>query len=230
MRRKARSLGVHYLTEEAIGLERRGGRIASVSLRSGEVLTGDVFVNAAGPWAAPIAASCDIDLPVRARRRTVHVFSCRTALPEPVPLVADPAGFWFRPEGALFIAGTTPLPGQPDPDDLPLEVDPDEFEDRVWPLLAERVPAFEAIRSTGAWAGYYEVNTVDHNGIVGPHPDIDNLLFANGFSGHGLQHAPGIGRGLAEWIATGRYATLDLTPLGFGRLIAGSPYPEINVI
>jgi glycine/D-amino acid oxidase-like deaminating enzyme len=158
------------------------------------------------------------------------VFSCRTPLPGGMPLVADPSGLWFRPEGALYLAGTSPLPGEPDEDDLPLDAAAESFEDKVWPLLAQRVPAFEAVRSSGAWAGYYEVNTFDHNGIVGPHPEVDNLLFANGFSGHGLQHAPGIGRGLAEWIALGRYETLDLAPLGYDRLLAGTPYPEINVI
>lgn len=230
LRRTARALGVVYRADEAIGLERRGRAIEAVRLKSGERLTTDLVVNAAGPWAARVAGFAGIDLPVRARRRIVHVFACREPLAGPLPLVADPNGLWFRPEGALFIAGTSPLPGQADPDDLPLEVAGDRFEDEVWPLLAARVPAFEAIRHTGAWAGYYEVNTFDHNGIVGPHPEVDNLLFANGFSGHGLQHAPGIGRGLAEWIAAGRYQTLDLTPLGFDRLLAGTPYPEINVI
>lgn len=230
LRRTARALGVAYRADEAVGLDRRGRLIEAVRLKSGERLNADIVVNAAGPWAGGVAAWAGIDLPVRARRRVVHVFSCRTPLPAPLPLVADPSGLWFRPEGALYIAGTSPLPGQPDPDDLPLEVAADRFEDEVWPLLAARVPAFEAIRQTGAWAGYYEVNTFDHNGIVGPHPEVDNFLFANGFSGHGLQHAPGIGRGLAEWIALGRYETLDLAPLGFDRLLAGTPYPEINVI
>jgi glycine/D-amino acid oxidase-like deaminating enzyme len=229
LRRTARHLGVHYLTEEAIGFDRRGRRVEAVRLASGARLAGDVFVNAAGPWAATVAGFANIDLPVSARRRVVDVFACRAALPK-LPLVADPSGLWFRREGALYIAGLTPLPGADDPDDLPLEETGDRFDDAVWPLLAARVPAFEAIRHTGAWAGYYEVNTFDHNGIVGPHPEIDNLLFANGFSGHGLQHAPGVGRGLAEWIASGRYETLDLAPLGFDRLIAGTPYPEANVI
>lgn len=229
-RRTARALGVRYLTEEVTGLERRGRRIEAALLRGGDRLAGDVFVNAAGPWAGAVAAFAGIALPVSARRRIVHVFDCRTPPPGPIPLVADPSGLWFRPEGALWLAGTSPLPGQPDPDDLPLDVADARFEEDVWPRLAARVPAFAAIRQTGAWAGYYETNTFDHNGIVGPHPEIDNLLFANGFSGHGLQHAAGIGRGLAEWIARERYDALDLTPLGFDRLIAGMPYPERNII
>jgi glycine/D-amino acid oxidase-like deaminating enzyme len=230
LRRTARALGVRYLAEEVVGLDRRGRGIEAVRLASGDRLAGDLFVNAAGPWAARVAGFAAIDLPVRARRRVVHVFSCRTPLPGRPPLVADPSGLWFRPEGALYIAGTSPLRGEPDEDDLPLDAAAESFEDKVWPLLAQRVPAFEAVKSNGAWAGYYEVNTFDHNGIIGPHPEVDNLLFANGFSGHGLQHAPGIGRGLAEWIALGRYETLDLAPLGYDRLLSGTPYPEINVI
>jgi glycine/D-amino acid oxidase-like deaminating enzyme len=109
-------------------------------------------------------------------------------------------------------------------------VDRGRFESLVWPALANRVPAFDRLRLLDAWAGHYEVNTVDHNAIVGPHPDVPNFLFANGFSGHGLQQAPAVGRGLAEWIATGRYETLDLSPLGYGRIARGEPVRELNVV
>ena len=74
------------------------------------------------------------------------------------------------------------------------------------------------------------MNTLDANAIVGPHPRIGNLLFANGFSGHGLQQAPAVGRGLAEWIALGRYESLDLSPLGYERIERGEPIPERNII
>ena len=86
------------------------------------------------------------------------------------------------------------------------------------------------MRLLDTWAGHYEVNTLDANAIIGPHPDIRNLLFANGFSGHGLQQAPAVGRGLAEWIATGHYETLDLGALGFDRLVRGEPIQELNVV
>ena len=107
-----------------------------------------------------------------------------------------------------------------DPDTLDLEVDRSRFEDFVWPELRQRVPAFESVRLLDAWAGHYEVNTLDHNAVIGPHPELPGFLFANGFSGHGLQQAPAVGRGLAEWIATGRYETLDLSPLGYERSAA----------
>jgi glycine/D-amino acid oxidase-like deaminating enzyme len=86
--------------------------------------------------------------------------------------VIDPSGFWFRPEGNRFIAGTTP---EPDADDLPLEPNFAEFDEALWGRMARRVPAFAALRLERAWAGYYEMNLFDHNAIVGAHPAAPNL-------------------------------------------------------
>jgi len=102
------------------------------------------------------------------------------------PLTIDTSGVYFRPEGPNYIAGSSPRDGQPDPDTLDLDVDRSWFEQVIWPAIAHRVPAFEAIRLLDAWAGHYEVNTLDHNAVIGPHPELPNFLFANGFSGHGL--------------------------------------------
>ena len=96
--------------------------------------------------------------------------------------------------------------------------------------MAHRVPALDRVRLLDSWAGHYEVNTLDHNAIVGPHPRISNFVFANGFSGHGLQQAPAVGRGIAEWIATGSWQTIDLSPLGYGRIERNEPIIERNVI
>jgi FAD-dependent oxidoreductase domain-containing protein 1 len=148
----------------------------------------------------------------------------------PAPLTIDPSGVYFRPEGPSYIGGYSPRTGEADPDTLDLEVDRSRFEDRVWPALAQRVPAFEQVRLLDAWAGHYEVNTLDHNAVIGPHPQVRNFLFANGFSGHGLQQAPAAGRGLAEWIAHGDYRTIDLRPLGYQRILRGEPLLERNVI
>ena len=228
-RRKARSLGVRYLADETVALDRRGGRIEGVRLASGETLPAGAVVNAAGPWAAKVAAMADLDLPVRGRRRSVFVFDCRESLPG-CPLVIDTSGVWFRPEGAHFICGMSPAEGEEDPDDVPLEVEHHLFEEAIWPALARRVPAFEAVKVLSSWAGYYDYNVFDQNGIVGRDPDIENLYVANGFSGHGLQQSPAVGRAVAELIAHGAYRTLDLSPLGPERIRAGRPLRELCVI
>jgi glycine/D-amino acid oxidase-like deaminating enzyme len=240
LRRMALAEGVQWLKDEVVALEHSSSAIHAARTASGERLAADYLVNAAGPWARHVAAMAGVALPVFARRRTVFVMSCPTPIHH-CPLVVDPSGVWFRPEGGdvgrqtHFIGGTSPKDGEPDPDDLPLEPDLAQFEQAVWPAMAHRVPAFEALRVESAWAGYYEVHPMDHNGIVGPHPALKNLLFANGFSGHGIQHSPGVGRAVAEWLASaaqgeGRYQSIDLTPLGFERVLSGTPFVERNVV
>ena len=227
-RNKARSLGVEERAGEVVGLERDAERTAHVRLADGSRIRAGWVVNAAGPRAAEVAAMAGIDLPVRPRKRFVYHVEAPVSLGA-APLTIDPSGVYVRPEGPSYITGYSPR-GEDDPDTLDLTVDRAPFEEHVWPILAHRIPAFDRLRLLDAWAGHYEVNTLDHNAIVGPHPTIRNLLFANGFSGHGLQQAPAVGRGLAEWIATGRYETLDLTPLGYERIERGEPILELNVV
>jgi FAD-dependent oxidoreductase domain-containing protein 1 len=224
---QARGGGAKMTKGEARGFARdANGAVTAVLLGDGSRIECRHAVNAAGPWARPLAAEAGIDLPVHARRRTVFVLSCPQRLPA-CPLVIDPSGFWFRPDGDLFIAGTTP---DPDTDDLPLEPNLAEFDEALWMRMAHRVPAFEALRVERAWAGYYEMNLFDHNAIIGSHPAAPNLWFCNGFSGHGMQQAPAAGRGIAELILDGAFDTLDLSPLGFARLLANRPLHEQNVI
>jgi FAD-dependent oxidoreductase domain-containing protein 1 len=225
--KEARSLGARLIDGEAVGFERgAGGRVHAVLLADGSRIPCSHTVNAAGPWARTLAAAAGIALPVHARRRTVFVLSCPQELPG-CPLVIDPSGFWFRPEGRFFIAGTTP---SPDADDLPLEPNHAEFDEALWARMAHRVPAFAALRVERAWAGYYEMNLFDANAIVGAHPSAPNLWFANGFSGHGMQQAPAAGRGVAELILRGRFETLELAPFGFQRLIDNRPIAEDMII
>ena len=231
--RKARSQGARFMRGEATALEIRDGRVEVVELADGSRLRCGYLVNAAGPWARSVAKLAGVDLPVFARRRTVYVIACRTPMKpgrpmgQPFPLLIDPSGFWVRPEGTGYIAGLAPTD---DPDDAPLEPDYEAFESLLWPALAARIPAFEAAKLERAWAGYYEMNVFDYNGIVGLHPEIANLGFMNGFSGHGMQQGPVVGRGMAELILHGRFTTVDLGPLGYERLISGRPLREFNVI
>lgn len=222
-RRKARERGVEYVEDEVVGLAAH-----KVTLRSGRTINARTIVIAAGPWSGEVAAMAGIALPVEPRRRSVFVFDCRETLPL-LPLTIDPSGVWFRPEGRLYLAGTTPAPGN-DPAGAPLEVQHQEWDDMVWPALAHRVPAFEAAKVVNSWAGYYEYNTFDQNGIVGRHPEIDSLVFATGFSGHGIQQSPAVGRAVAELIVHGSYRTLDLSLFGYERISAGRPVRELNVV
>jgi FAD-dependent oxidoreductase domain-containing protein 1 len=224
--RKARSQGVQFIRNEVAGLEVRGPRVDAVCLADGSRIRCGEVVNAAGPWARSIAKFAGLELPVFARRRTVYVIACRTAM-RPFPLLIDPSGFWVRPEGAGFIAGLSP---DPDPDDAPLEPEYEMFESLLWPALAGRIPAFEEAKLERAWAGYYEMNDFDHNGIVGRHPEIGNFIFMNGFSGHGMQQGPVIGRGVAELIVQGRYDSVDLSALAYERIALNQPLRELNVI
>ena len=145
------------------------------------------------------------------------------------PLTIDPSGTWFRPEGRFYIAGTTPAEGN-DPPGALLEVQHLEWDEMVWPTLAARVPVFEAAKVVNSWAGYYEYNTFDQNGIVGRHPRIESPIFATGFSGHGIQQSPAVGRAVAELIVHGDYRTLDLNTFGYDRLELGRPIRELNVV
>ena len=104
------------------------------------------------------------------------------------------------------------------------------WQDHMWPILATRIPAFEAIKVTSEWAGHYAMNTLDHNAVLGPHPEVRNFVFQNGFSGHGLQQSPAMGRGTAEWLMHGAYRTLDLGPFHYDRIAAQSPILETAVI
>jgi FAD-dependent oxidoreductase domain-containing protein 1 len=227
-RRKARSLGVAYAKDEVVGLTRKAARITAVTLaEAGGVACGSV-VNTAGARAAHIAALAGLDIPVRPRKRFVYVFDCRAEV-KGAPLLVDPAGVYFRPEGHSFICGVSP-PEAEDPDCLDLEVDHRLFEETVWPTLAHRVPAFEAIKLVNAWAGTYDYNVFDQNAILGPHPELGNFYLANGFSGHGLQQSPAVGRALAELIAHGQYRTLDLSRFSYERVLRNEPIRELNVV
>src|SRR4029079_17266208 len=210
------------------GIRRSGARIAAAELDDGSTIACGALVDAAGPWAATVAAMAGVTLPVEARRQTVFTFEAADP-PVGVRLVIATSVLWFRPEGEAFI-GAMPPPEDDDPPDLPLEADQRQWDDAVWPALAARVPAFDAVRRTGAWAGYYEYNTWDHNAILGRHPEVTNLLFANGFSGHGIQQSPAVGRAIAELIVHERFVTLDLSALGVERIAGGAPVAERNVI
>lgn len=225
VKREAKKLGVEYVNGEACGITQIDGRAVSVELVDGISVACDWCVNASGASSAKVAAWLGIDLPVQARKRTV--FHIKTPVPtDGFPMLFDNSGAWIRPEGDGFIAGIALDPSVDTDADGDFEPNHELLEDVLWPLLAHRIPAMEQLRLQRSWAGHYEMNLLDHNGILGAHDQIKNFVFATGFSGHGVMHSPAIGRGVAELILHGEFRTLDLSPLDFRRILENSPIVE----
>jgi glycine/D-amino acid oxidase-like deaminating enzyme len=228
VREEAISRGARYLAEEAVAIERAGSTVTAVHTANDRRIEGSHIVIAAGRHAGRIAATADIPLPIEPRKRTVFVL--RAPLDNTgKPLTFDTTGAWIRPEGEAFIGGISP---NPENDPFPGEdfnPDIDQLEDTVWPALAHRIPALEQLRMVRAWAGHYDMCLLDHNAVIGPHPEVANLIIAAGFSGHGVQHGPATGRAVSELIRFGRYQTLDLTPLGYERVRDNRPMWELVV-
>ncbi|MEM9787806.1 MAG: FAD-binding oxidoreductase, partial [Pseudomonadota bacterium] len=230
-KRSAKERGVEYLTNEVIAMNRNaaGSRVESVILKSGEVVTCGTVVNASGPRAVLTSRMAGIEIPVEPRKRYTYIFEAEEPLDRDLPLTIDPSGVHMRTDGTYYLAGCPP-------DDDPA-VDYDDFvadhglwETKVWPVLAHRIPQFEAIKLRNSWVGHYAYNTFDQNAILGPHMQVENFIFVNGFSGHGFQQSPAMGRGTAEWITYGQYRTLDLTPFHFDRIAQGQKFLEKAVI
>jgi glycine/D-amino acid oxidase-like deaminating enzyme len=230
-RRKARARGVEFVADRVTALARMGRDVMAVQLASGAAVAPGWVVNAAGPRAAEVARMVRLPLPVEPRRRYSFLFEAEP-LGGTLPLVIDPAGVHVRSdggEGRRFLAGCPPAEDRAAAyDDFSME--DDVFEERVWPVLARRIPAFERLRLVNSWVGHYAYNTLDRNAVVGPDPEIRNFLWMNGFSGHGLQQAPAMGRGIAEIVAHGAYRALDLRPLGYARVMTHAPLTESAVI
>lgn len=230
-RRAARENGVEYVANDVVAMAKSqaGDKVESVTLKSGEVIACGAVVNASGPRGVLTSRMAGIDIPVEPRKRYTFIFAAEKPLDHDLPLTIDPTGVHMRTDGMNYLAGCPP--------DIDPAVDYDDFvqdhaiwEDKVWPILANRVPQFEAIKLTHSWAGHYAFNTFDHNAILGTHTEVQNFYFVNGFSGHGLQQSPAMGRGTAELIAYGEYRSLDLSPFNYDRIPAGKPFVEKAVI
>jgi glycine/D-amino acid oxidase-like deaminating enzyme len=229
-RRKARARGVEYIHNEVTGITRDGARVTGVTLASGETIAAGWIVNASGTRGNATAQMAGLSVPVEPRKRYTWIFDCATPLGRDLPLTIDPSGAHIRTDGRYFMAGGIPSPGDPVPDVDDFTFDEEVWEEQMWPAIATRVPAFERIKVINTWVGHYDYNTLDQNAVIGPHPEVANFLFCNGFSGHGLQQSPAVGRGLAERIIHGRYTTLDLSPLGYERIVTMTPLRERAII
>ncbi|MBE71279.1 MAG: FAD-dependent oxidoreductase [Thalassospira sp.] len=230
-RKQARRRGADYIDGEVVEVLRNGDQVTGVVLKDGRRFGCGQLVNAAGTGGSKVARMAGLEIPVEPRKRCIFVFNCRDAedISASCPMLIDPSGLYVRPEGEFFITGIAP-PKDRDPECWDFDVDHSLFDDIIWPGLYERCERFEAIKVVNAWAGHYSYNLLDQNAILGRHTDVKNFIFANGFSGHGLQQSPAVGRGIAELIATNGYETLDLSVFGYERIRDNAPVLELNVI
>ena len=230
-KRMARRQGAEYIHDEVLDmtLNGSGSAVTDVTLKSGDIIACGTLVNASGPRAAQTAQMAGIDLPVRPRKRYTFIFDAAHPLDGDLPLTIDPSGVHMRSEGKYYLAGCPP------------DVDPDVAYDdfgfdhsiwleKVWPIVATRVPAFEQVKVINEWVGHYAYNTFDQNAIVGRHTKVSNFVLMNGFSGHGLQQSPVISRGVSELILHGAYRSLDLGAFGYERIEKGEKFSEKAVI
>jgi FAD-dependent oxidoreductase domain-containing protein 1 len=226
-RNKARSLGAQFVTGEVTGLARAATEVSTAILASGQRIEAAQFVNAAGAWAREICGLLGARVPIEPLRRFEHYFECQDPI-EPLPYIKDTGRLAFRPEGRGYSGG---VPTLAEPRGVNFRTDPAYFERAVWPALAQRFPQFERTRCLRTLPGLYDQNDFDGNVIIGPGLDgLRNFHLLAGFSGHGLMHAPGCGRALAELLLTGRYQTIDLSRFGWQRVPDGAPLPEQGII
>ena len=227
LKNKARSLGARFLADEVTGLVRQGHRVTAAPLASGQRVEASHVVNAAGAWAKEICAMAGVPVPIEPLRRYEHYFQCQDPI-EPLPYIKDTRRLAFRPEGAGYSGG---VPTLAEPRGYTFDVDRSYFQDTVWPSLAHRFPQFERTRCLRTLPGLYDQNDFDGNVIIGPGAGgLGNFHMLAGFSGHGLMHAPGCGRAMAELLVTGGYQTIDLTRFGWQRVADGTPLREQGII
>lgn len=230
MRRAVRDWDVKLIKGYVADIDHSDTEINAITLDGDRRLTCGHVVNATGPNAGTFSRMMRVRLPVEPRKRTLFQVHCQSA-PSEMPVVVDPSGVYVRPEGTFHLCGYMPPEAEDQRADAS-DFTPDYhlFDDIIWPTLAARIPAFEALKMINAWAGHCDYNTLDQNPILGPHTRLANLYFANGFSGFGLQQAPAAGRAVAELIIHGAYQTLDLTRFGFDRIAEKQPLLETRIL
>jgi glycine/D-amino acid oxidase-like deaminating enzyme len=229
LRHAARKQGADYIDNEVVGVERVGCRVTAVKLATGERIGCGTLVNTAGGRGRIVANMAGLDIPVERRKRDLFIFASAKPVEGRMPHVIDITGSFCRPEGQFYLTGNAPL------DDPEAELDDYEtrhadFEERVWPTILNRIPQFDAIKLQRFWSCHYDYNTLDYNAIIGPHSEVGNFIFVNGFSGHGLQQSPAVGRAVSELIVYQTFRTLDLTEMGYARVPANRPFLEEAII
>jgi glycine/D-amino acid oxidase-like deaminating enzyme len=224
---KARSLGVNYIRDTVVSIVKSKNQIAGVQLETQGALKADHVVNCAGAWAAEVANSAGIELPVVPIKRQVFALETAVKPKDPLPLTVLPSGLYFRSEtGGIILLGKSMAD---DAVGFNFNWDDKRFLDILWPELAEFVPAFDTLKLRRGWAGLYAVNTLDGNAILGEWPELKGFYLANGFSGHGLQQAPAVGRYISELILR-QPPSLDLSIFNPGRILDNRPLSENGLV
>jgi len=226
-KKKSRSLGANFIKDEVVEILTDRGSVTGVKLASGGRLKSRFVVNCAGAWAAKIAKTASVVLPIEPTTRQIFTLDTKVKPEGPLPLTILPSGLYFRTEtGDLILLGKSM---DDDPVGFDFDWDRKRFEDILWPELAQFVPAFDTLKVLRGWAGLYAVNTMDENAILGEWPELKGLFLANGFSGHGLQQAPAVGRYLSELIIS-KTPTLDLSIFNPERILENRPLSEDGIV
>lgn len=221
--------GAVFLRDEVVGMTREAGRITGVTLKSGGTVGAGQVLCAAGTGATAVCAMAGADLPVEPRKRTVFVIDAPNARHPDAPLIIDQSGIYLRPEHGQWITATVPVEDGPC---APHDWEPDhaQFENLIWERLYNRSEGFDAVKVIRFWVGHYDYNRLDQNAVIGLWPGLDNFYIAGGFSGHGLQQSPAVGRGLSELMLDGRYRNIDLAPLSPDRILENRPFLERAIV
>ncbi len=230
-KRKARANGAEYIHNEVVAMSRNasGTQVETVTLASGDVIDCGKVINASGPRATLTSAMIGIDVPIEPRKRYTFIWDAETPLDRDLPLTIDPSGVHMRTDGQYYLGGCPPDDDETAAYDDFIQ-DHSIWEQKAWPAIATRIPQFEAVKLINQWVGHYAFNVFDQNAVVGKHTAVENFIFVNGFSGHGLQQSPALGRGVSELIVHDEFRTLDLSPFGFERIEKQTKFMEKAVI
>ena len=226
-RRKAKSLGAEFIHGKVARIVREGDRVTGLVTENGEKYDGAVLVITAGAWAAEVGASAGLEIPVDPVPRMAYCFDPAEKFDYDLPLVIAPDDLYFRHESGKHILTGKARPEKPG---YRFDWDRDYFYNELWPGLAQLVPSFESLKLLRGWAGLYAVCRLDENALIGVYPGVEGLYLAAGFSGHGLQQSPAVGKGLSELIRLGRYETIDLSPLGADRIVSDRRIFEEGIV
>ena len=223
-RSAAEAAGARYLNDEVVAIGHKDGRVRDVTLKGGGVISTPVVVNAAGPWAGQLAILAGLRVPVSPMRQMLFRCELPQHWPYRFPMLIDPGGVHWRhddPEtaddrDAVILAFTN---WEESPGDN-LEPDQQRWARDFAPAMTKRLPALRKVTNVTGWAGLYEM-TPDHNPVLGPHPALAGLIFANGFSGHGLMMSPATGKIVSEFVRLGRSETFDVSVFSPDRFDRG---------